>query len=41
LVPSDVRERVEAFTGHSLEESYEGLTLLLLSAILLRSEGGE
>lgn len=32
-VPADVRDRVERVTGRSLEESYEGLTLMLARAV--------
>lgn len=33
LVPDDVRGRAEALTGRPLEDSYEGFTKMLLSAI--------
>lgn len=35
LVPVEVRERAERMTGRSLEESYEGFTSLMESAIRL------
>jgi len=32
-VDDEVRKRVERLTGHTLEESYEGLTRLASSAV--------
>lgn len=39
-VPRDVRARIEARTGRTLEESYAGLTLNLLLAIPALTDDG-